>query len=182
MAEDAGKKNDIREFLERVNHGVRFIEDIWIERDIKQRGSEGKFNEARSLSGRPISNITELLTDDLKHSFDDGSFTFRFVAAVPGSGKTTLLDYLRELIEVEPKYKRCAIVVQFPFNELLSESGNESFGVKFYAYTLTQTFWELMRDDNTSLSTDIKGIAENFLIKIIGKEKVAQLKLITDFE
>ncbi|KAB8333463.1 hypothetical protein SD80_016770 [Scytonema tolypothrichoides VB-61278] len=182
MAEDAGKKDDIREFLERVNRGVRFIEDIWIERDVKQRGSEGKFNEARSLSGRPISNITELLTDDLRHSFDDGSFTFRFVAAVPGSGKTTLLDYLRELIEVEPRYRRCAIVVQFPFNELLSESGNESFGVKFYAYTLTQTFWELMRDDNTSLSTDIKGIAEKFLSKIIGKEKVAHLKLTTDFE
>jgi DNA uptake protein ComE-like DNA-binding protein len=182
MAEDAGKKDDIREFLERVNNGVRFIEDIWIERDVKQRGSEGKFNEARSLSGRPVSNITELLTDDLRHSFDDGSFTFRFVAAVPGSGKTTLLDYLRELIEVEPRYRRCAIVVQFPFNELLSESGNESFGVKFYAYTLTQTFWELMRDDNTSLSADIRGIAEKFLSKIIGKEKVAQLKLTTDFE
>ncbi|MDF5726369.1 MAG: hypothetical protein PUP91_39200 [Rhizonema sp. PD37] len=182
MAEDAGKKNNIRDFLERVNNGIRFIEDIWIERDVKQRGSEGKFNEASSLSGRPISNITELLTDDLKHSFDDGSFTFRFVAAGTGSGKTTLLDYLRELIEVEPKYKRCAIVVQFPFNELLSESGNESFGVKFYAYTLTLTFWELMRNDNTSVSTDIKGIAEQFLCKIIGTEKVAQLKSKTDFE
>jgi hypothetical protein len=182
MAEDAGKKDDIREFLERVNRGVRFIEEIWIEREVKQRGSERKFNEARSLSGRAVSNITELLTDDLRYSFDDGSFTFRFIAAFPGSGKTTLLDYLRELIEVEPRYRKYGVVVQFPFNELLSEAGNESFGVKFYSYTLSQTFWALMRDDNTSLSNNIKEIAEKFLVKIIGQAKVAQLKLATDFE
>lgn len=177
MAEDAGKKDDIREFLKRVNHGVKFIEDIWIEREVKQRGSEGKFNEAKSLSGRPISNITELLNDDLRYSFDDGSFTFRFIAAFPGSGKTTLLDYLRELIEVEPRYRRHTIVVQFPFNELLSESGNEGFGVKFYSYVLTRTFWELMKDSNTSLSKQIKDIAEKSLSRIIGDAKVAQLRL-----
>lgn len=177
MAEDAGKKDDIREFLKRVNHGIKFIEDIWIEREVKQRGSEGKFNEARSLSGRSISNITELLNDDLRYSFDDGSFTFRFIAAFPGSGKTTLLDYLRELIEVEPRYRKHAIVVQFPFNELLAESGNESFGVKFYSYVLTRTFWELMRDGNISLSKQVKDIAEKSLSRIIGEEKVAQLRL-----
>ncbi|MBW4694084.1 MAG: hypothetical protein KME27_20255 [Lyngbya sp. HA4199-MV5] len=177
MAEDAGKKDDIRGFLKRVNHGVNFIEDIWIEREVKQRGSEGKFNEARSLSGRPISNITELLNDDLRYSFDDGSFTFRFIAAIPGGGKTTLLDYLRELIEADPRYRKHAIVVQFPFNELLSESGSESFGVKFYSYVLTRTFWELMRDGNTSLSKHIKDMAEKSLGRIIGEEKVAQLRL-----
>lgn len=177
MAEDAGKKDDIRGFLKRVNHGIKFVEDIWIEREVKQRGSEGKFNEARSLSGRPISTITELLNDDLRYSFDDRSFAFRFIAAIPGSGKTTLLDYLRELIESDPRYRKHAIVVQFPFNELLSESGNESFGVKFYSYVLTRTFWELMRDGNTSLSKPIKDIAEKSLGRIIGDAKVAQLRL-----
>lgn len=177
MAEDAGKKDDIRGFLKRVNHGIKFVEDIWIEREVKQRGSEGKFNEARSLSGRPISTITELLNDDLRYSFDDRSFAFRFIAAIPGSGKTTLLDYLRELIESDPRYRKHAIIVQFPFNELLSESGNESFGVKFYSYVLTRTFWELMRDGNTSLSKPIKDIAEKSLGRIIGDAKVAQLRL-----
>lgn len=182
MAEDAGKKDDIRKFLKRVNNGVNFIEDIWIEREVKQPGSEGKFNEARSISGRPISNITELLNDDLKHSFEDGSFTFRFIAAVAGSGKTTLLSYLRELIEVEHRRKEHAIVVQFPFNELLSQSGNDSFGVKFYAYVLSLTFWELMRADNSGLSKDIKKIAEKSLSRIIGEDKVAQLRLKVDSE
>ena len=176
MGEDAGKKDDIRNFLKRVNKGVNFIEEIWIEREVKQRGSEGKFNEAKSRSGRQISNITELLTDDLRYSFD-GNFIFRFIAAAPGSGKTTLLDYLRELIEVDPKYRKHAIVVQFPFNELLSESGNESFGVKFYSYVLTRTFWELMRDTNTNLSNEIKEIAKKSLSRIIGDEEVAKLEL-----
>ena len=176
MGEDAGKKDDIRNFLKRVNKGVNFIEEIWIEREVKQRGSEGKFNEAKSRSGRQISNITELLTDDLRYSFD-GNFIFRFIAAAPGSGKTTLLDYLRELIEVDPRYRKHAIVVEFPFNELLSESGNESFGVKFYSYVLTHTFWELMRDTNTNLSNEIKEIAEKSLSRIIGDEEVAKLKL-----
>jgi len=180
MAEDAGKKDEIRNFLRRVNSGVNFIEDIWIERDVKQKGSEGQFNEAKSLSGRQISNITELLTDDLRYTFDDSSFAFRFIAARPGSGKTAMLGYLRELIEVEPRYRNRAIVVQFPFTSLLSSFSDESFGVKFYSYTLIQTFWELMREDNTSLSTKIKKMAEEFLCKILGRGKVAQLKLATD--
>lgn len=182
MAEDAGKKDEIRRFLRRVNYGTEFIEDIWIEREVKQPGSEGKFNEAKSVSGRPISNISELLNDDLRYSLDDGGFVFRFVAALPGSGKTTLLGYLRELIEVEPRYRKYAIVVEFPFVEVLSESGNTGFGVKFYSCVLTRTFWELMRDDNTRLPKNIKAIGEKSLSRIVGEEKVAQLRLKTDSE
>ena len=182
MAEDAGKKDEIREFLKRVNNGIKFVEDIWIEREVKQRGSDGSYNLAQSLSGRTISNITELLTDDLAYSFDDGNFVFRFIAAVPGSGKTTMLDYLRELIQVESRYRKYAVVVQFPFNELLSEAGNESFGVKFYSYVLVQTFWELMRNDNAEVSEHLKHTARKSLSRIIGEEKVAQLSLKADYK
>lgn len=182
MAEDAGKKNYIREFLQRVANGLGFIEDIWVEREVREPGSEGEFNLARSFSKRPISNITELLLDDLRHTFDRNLFTFRFISARPGGGKTAILDYLCELIAVEPKYRNSAVVVRFPFNELLSIAGNESFGVKFYSYALTQTFWELMRDSNASLPNDVKLSAEKFLGKIIAQEKVAQLKLKTDFD
>ncbi|MBE9250596.1 hypothetical protein IQ226_15890 [Dolichospermum sp. LEGE 00240] len=181
IGEDSGKKHQIRDFLKRVNEGIGFIEDIWVEREVKKPGSEGKFNQARSLSGRPIFNITDLLKDDISHTFDDSLFTFRMIAASPGSGKTTLLEYLCELIESEPRYRNHSIIVKFPFNELLSNAGGESFGVNFYSYILTQTFWVLMRD-NTNLSRKIQESAENFLTRLIGKEKVAHIKLNTDDE
>lgn len=181
IGEDSGKKHQIRDFLKRVNEGRGFIEDIWVEREVKKPVSEGQFNQARSLSGRHIFNITDLLKDDISHTFDDSLFTFRMIAASPGSGKTTLLEYLCELIENEPRYRNHSIIVKFPFNELLSNAGGESFGVNFYSYILTQTFWVLMRD-NTNLSRKIQESAENFLTRLIGKEKVAHIKLNTDDE
>jgi hypothetical protein len=181
IGEDSGKKHQIRDFLKRVNEGRGFIEDIWVEREVKEPGSEGKFNEARSLSGRQILNITDLLKDDIRHTFDDSLFTFRMIAASPGSGKTTLLEYLCELIEDEPRYHNYSIIVKFPFNELLSNAGQESFGVNFYSYILTQTFWILMKD-NTNLSKKIQESAEKFLTKLIGQDNVSCIKSYADDE
>jgi len=102
MPEDAGKKRYIKSFLQQVKSGTGFIEDIRIERVIRQPGSDGEGSTSRSLSGRQIANITQLLEDDLRHTFDDGFFTFRFVAALVGSGKTSLLTYLNELTRTKP--------------------------------------------------------------------------------
>jgi hypothetical protein len=63
---------------------------------------------------------------------------------------------------------------------LLAQAGEESFGIKFFIYALTQTFWEIMREDNTILSQDIKLIAEKSLKKIIGDEKMFNLSRKTD--
>ena len=182
IGEDAGKKDQIRKFLDRVSRGQRFIEDIWVEREVKEPGSEGIFNQARSLSGNPISNITELLKDDISHTFGHSLFTFRFIAASPGSGKTTLLDYLCELIDTDNIYRKYSVIINFSFNELLSDAGNESFGVKLYSYILTQTFWCLMRDSDITLSKDIRVSAERFLFKLLGKDKASQIKANADNE
>ncbi len=74
MPEDAGKKRYIRNFLEQINQGEGYVGDIWIERDLRLPGKEGEgYTTAKSLSGNSsISNITELLLDDLKRTFDDG--------------------------------------------------------------------------------------------------------------
>lgn len=104
MPEDAGKKKFIKDFLQQVKPGEGFVEDIWIERVVRLPESEGEGSTARSLSGRPISNITQLLEDDLRHTFDEGYFTFRFVAALVGSGKTSVLAYLQELTKTKPTY------------------------------------------------------------------------------
>ncbi|MCU0516774.1 MAG: hypothetical protein MUC60_07875, partial [Oscillatoria sp. Prado101] len=101
MPEDAGKKRFIKDFLQQVKRGEGFVEDIWIERVVRLPGSEGEGSTASSLSKRPISNITQLLEDDLRHTFDDGYFTFRFVAALMGSGKTSVLAYLQELTKTK---------------------------------------------------------------------------------
>ena len=179
IGEDTGKKEQIREFLARVNRGLGFIEDIWVEREVKTPGTEGQYNLARGLSGKPISNITDLLKDDIKHTFDNSLFTFRFIAADPGSGKTTLLNYLCELIEIEPIYHKYSVIVCFPFNALLADASGESFGVKLYSYILTKTFWVLMKD-NSNLSINIGKASESFLSRLMGKEKVAQIKLNND--
>ena len=91
MPEDAGKKRYIRDFLQQVKSGTGFVDDIRIERVVRLPGSAGEGSTAKSLSGRKISNLTQLLEDDLSRTFDDGYFTFRFVAALVGSGKTSLL-------------------------------------------------------------------------------------------
>ncbi|HEY9695685.1 MAG TPA: hypothetical protein V6D10_00200 [Trichocoleus sp.] len=182
IGEDAGKKDEIRGFLERVSNGLGFIDDIWVERKVKPPESGEKYSTARSLSGKQIDSISDLLRDDIEHTFNHGLFTFRFVAAVPGSGKTAVLNYLRELIEAQSDHREYSVVINFALNELLAESGNDNFGVKFYSYVLTQTFWQLMRHDN-ELSASIRSSAEEFLTRMArSKEKVAQIKANNDEE
>ncbi|MDE5097279.1 MAG: hypothetical protein O4861_02590, partial [Trichodesmium sp. St16_bin4-tuft] len=84
MPEDAGKKRYIRSFLNEIKPGEGYVEDIWIERGVRLPGKDGEGSiTAQSISRKSsISNITELLQDDLEHTFDDRYFTFRFVAAL----------------------------------------------------------------------------------------------------
>jgi len=180
MAEDAGKKRFIKEFLQRVQSGEGFIEDIWIERVVKLPGSEGKGSIAKSLSGRSISNITELLEDDLRHTFDEGFFTFRFVAALVGSGKTSLIAYLHELTKAKSTYRNLSVVVRFKLSETRMVGGSQSFSIKLYCHILAHTFWELLH--NSDISPLAKGVAERILVELLPSAEVAQLKSATNFK
>jgi len=163
MTEDAGKKKFIKDFLQKVRGGEGFIEDIWVERIIKTPGLIGEGSTARSLSGRSISNITELLEDDLKHSFDDGYFTFRIVSALKGSGKTSLLTYLHELSKTKLTYKKFSVVSRFPFTNINAIGGSYDFSVKFYCYILAETFWKLISDSELSVTNTAKTILSDYL-------------------
>ena len=175
MPEDAGKKRILRDFLHQVSQGNGFIEDIWIEREVRKPGTDGQYNTANSLSGWPISNLTELLKDDIKHNFEEGFFTFRFIAATPGSGKTALLNYFQELIRVEPKHSVNSAVVNFSLNDLLTIPGKESFGVKLYCHILVQTLWELLKN-GSQIKQNVKTSCEDFLKEILKTEQFAQLQ------
>lgn len=177
MPEDAGKKKFIKDFLQRVKAGEGFIGDIWIERVVRLPGSLGEGSTARSLSGRPVNNITELLEDDLKHSFDEGYFTFRFVAALVGSGKTSLLTYLHELTRTKTTYENFSVVSRFQLSDLLTIGGTQSFSVKLYCYILAQTFWGLL--NNSDLS--IRNIAKETLNDYLDRSEVDQLVAATRF-
>jgi hypothetical protein len=171
MPEDAGKKKFIKDFLQRVRVGEGLIEDIWIERAVRLPGSTDKGSTAQSLSGRPINSITELLEDDLRHTFDDGYFTFRIVSALKGSGKTSLLTYLHELTKTNLIYKNFSIVSRFSLTNLASMGGNQSFGVKFYCYILAETFWRLL----TASELSVKSTAINILNEYLEQSEVNQL-------
>lgn len=171
MPEDAGKKRYINEFLQTVARGSGFIEDIRIERAIRQPGSDGEGSTARSLSGRKINNITELLEDDLKHTFDEGFFAFRFVAALVGSGKTSLLTYLNELAKTKSTYFNHSIVFQFRLSDITPLGDN--FGIKFYCHILADTFWQLLNNQN--LSNSVKLASENILSEFLDDTEFAQL-------
>jgi hypothetical protein len=164
MAEDAGKKKFIKNFLNRIKAGEGLIDDILIERVVRPPGSMGEGSTAKSLSGKTINTITELLEDDLKRSFDDGYFTFRFVAAVVGSGKTSLLTYLEELTKTKPTHKELSIVNRFQLSDLLStDKKDKCFSVKLYSHILAQTFWELLNSENNSIKDTAKGILNEYL-------------------
>jgi hypothetical protein len=177
MPEDAGKKRFIKDFLQRVKAGEGFIEDIWIERVVRIPGAIGEGSTARSLSGRATNNVTELLEDDLKHCFDEGYFTFRFVAALVGSGKTSLLTYLHELTKTKPTYENFSVVSRFQLSDLLTTGGTQTFSVKLYCYILAQTFWELLNNLNLS----IKNIAKRVLNDYLDRSEVDQLVAATRF-
>ncbi|MEH2144784.1 hypothetical protein [Nostoc sp.] len=174
MPEDAGKKRFIKDFLQQVKSGAGFIDDIRIERVVRPPGSDGEGSTAKSLSGRQISNITQLLEDDLRHTFDDGYFAFRFVAAVVGSGKTSLLTYLHELTKTQPTYENHSIVVQFQLSDIQMGGSSQSFIDKLYCHILADTFWQLLH--NVNLSPSVINIAEGILSDYLDKSEVAQLK------
>lgn len=171
MPEDSGKKRFIKDFLQQVKSGAGFVEDIRIERVVRPPGSQGEGSTARSLSGRQISNITQLLEDDLSHTFDEGYFTFRFVAALVGSGKTSLLTYLQELTKTKPTYQNHSVVVLFQLSDISLGSG---FLVKLYCHILADTFWELLHNPN--LSTSVRQVAEQILGDFLDSSQVSQLK------
>ncbi len=171
MAEDAGKKRFIKDFLQKVRVGEGFIEDIWIERAVKAPGTSGEASTAQSLSGRLVTNITELLEDDLKHSFDDGFFTFRIVSALKGSGKTSLLTYLHELTKTRLRNQSLSVVIRFPLTNITAMGGNYDFSVKFYCYILADTFWNLLSNSESS----IQSVAKSILNEYLEQSEVSQL-------
>jgi hypothetical protein len=180
MPEDAGKKRFIKDFLQQVRSGEGFREDIRIDRIVRPPASNGEGSTAISLSGRPISNIREMLEDDLRHCFDEGYFTFRFVAALVGSGKTSLLTYLHELAKTQPTYTNLCVVVQFQLSDLLTTGGSHSFSIKLYCHILAHTFWELLHNPN--LASSVKKVAENILNELLESNQVAQLTSARNFK
>lgn len=174
MPEDAGKKRFIKDFLQQVKSGAGFIDDIRIERVVRPPGSDGEGSTAKSLSGRQVSNITQLLEDDLRHTFDDGYFAFRFVAAVVGSGKTSLLTYLHELTKTQPTYENHSVVIQFQLSDIQMGGSSQSFIDKLYCHILADTFWQLLH--NVNLSPSVINVAEGILSDYLDKSEVAQLK------
>jgi hypothetical protein len=117
-----------------------------------------------------------MLEDDLRHTFDDGYFTFRFVAALVGSGKTSLLTYLHELTKTQPTYQNHSIVVQFQLSDIPMGSGSQSFIDKLYCHILADTFWELLHNPNLAL---IRNVSERILSEFLENTDVAQLKAAT---
>ena len=180
MPEDAGKKRFIKDFLQQVKAGEGFIEDIRIERVVRPPGSDGQGSTALSLSGRPISDITQLLEDDLRHCFSDGFFTFRFVAALVGSGKTSLLTYLHELTKTQSTYTNLSVVVRFQLSDLLTMGGSHSFSIKLYCHILAYTFWELLH--NKGLSDAVKNVAERILSELLDSSQLSQLTSARNFK
>jgi hypothetical protein len=180
MPEDAGKKKFIKDFLQQVKGGEGFIEDIWIERVVRPPGSDGEGSVALSLSMRPISNITQLLEDDLKHTFDEGYFAFRFVAAALGSGKTSLLTYLHELTKTKRNYRSLSLVIRFQLSDLLRVGGDHSFSIKLYCHILAHTFWELLHNQN--LSPSVREVAKRILSELLEKNQVAELESAKNFK
>jgi len=171
MPEDSGKKRFIRDFLVRIKSGVGLIEDIRIERTVRPPGSDGIGSTAISLSGNQINNLTQLLNDDISHTFDDGYFTFRSVAAHFGSGKTTLLNYLRELIETKPICSNHAVIVQFQFTDI---NQGADYGQRLYCFILADCFWQLL--NNKSLGNQIRETAEKILKNYLDIQEVRELK------
>ncbi len=171
MAEDSGKKRFIRDFLVRVKSGVGLIEDIRIERTVRHPGSDGTGSTAVSLSGNQINNLTQLLNDDISHTFDNGYFAFRSVAAHLGAGKTTLLNYLRELIETKPICSAHAVIVQFQFTDINQGS---DYGQRLYCFILADCFWQLL--NNKLLGNQVRETAEKILKNYLDIQEVKDLK------
>jgi WD40 repeat protein len=171
MSDDTGKKRFIKDFLNNVQQGTGLIEDIRVERTIRAPGSTGEGSTAKSLSGRQISNITQLLEDDLKRTFDEGYFTFRFVAALVGSGKTALLTYLHELTKTKPTHQKHSVVVEFQLSDVPMEN---NFREKLYCHILAHTFYELLHNPN--ILPEVREVSERILGEFLELTEVALLQ------
>lgn len=154
MAEDSGKKRYIKEFLKSIQGGTGLIDDLWIDRKISSPESDTKGSKARSISGREVNSISELIEDDLRNTIKEKSFTFRLLAASKGSGKTTALSYVDEAISNDDDYKKKCVSVKFQLSDVRNISCKENFTVKFYAYILAKTFFEIY--SNQEISSSVK--------------------------
>ncbi len=142
MPENAGQKQAITDFLLRVKKGLKLVEEIWIDREVKPRGSEGpEGNQAESLSGNSINTITELIEDDLKFCFQQHNFIFRMIAADSGSGKTAILDYLHQRLEANHSDTgRIIIPISANLNSLLTNPSAQGFSREFYLHLISEVF------------------------------------------
>jgi len=172
MPEDTGKKRFIQDFLNNVQGSAGLIGDISIERIVRLPGSVGEGSTAKSLSGRQISTINGLLKDDLKHTFDEGYFTFRFVAASRGSGKTSLLTYLHELTKTRTTHRRHSVLVQFNLSDLRIKAPD--FREEIYRHILAHTFYELFH--NSDFKQEVRNKSEKILGQFIKGSEFAELK------
>ena len=163
MPEDSGKQKFIQNFLQKVSFGEGFIEDIWVERNVRTPGSSEEGSTARSLSGRKINNITELIEDDIRHCFYDGYFTFRIISAAKGSGKTSLLFYLHELIKSDASRQQKFIISQFPITAIALIGGEFDFGLKLYYHILAETFYNLVRNSEYFIQSKAKELLGEYL-------------------
>ncbi len=163
MPEDSGKQKFIQNFLQKVKSGEGFVEDIWVERNIRTPGSSEEGSTARSLSARKITNITELIEDDIRHCFYDGYFTFRIISAAKGSGKTSLLSYLHELIKSDSIRHQKFIISKFPITALTLIGGKFNFTLKLYYYILAETFWNLVKSSEHLIQNKAKELLGEYL-------------------
>jgi hypothetical protein len=168
MSEKFVKTKFIKDFLINVKDGSNFIEDIWIEREVRSPEETGErykqVSKAYSLSGNTLSNTLELIEDDLKYAFEEGYFAFRLISASPGSGKTTLLQFLGEYLKARTDYRNSSIVASFGFGDLLPPDDGQNFFSKIYSYLLAVTFWEMLRNEK------VKHIAEQLLRELFSSD------------
>ncbi|MCT7986194.1 hypothetical protein NG796_23250 [Laspinema sp. A4] len=142
MPENAGQKQAITDFLLQVKKGLKLVEEIWIDREVKRPGSEGPLcNQAESLSGYPISTITELIEDDLNFCFQHQNFIFRMIAADAGSGKTAILNYIQQRLEANHSDTgRIIIPIYTNLNNLLTSFSSQGFSRQFYLHLISEVF------------------------------------------
>ncbi|GAB4375912.1 MAG: hypothetical protein Kow00121_22180 [Elainellaceae cyanobacterium] len=176
MSEKAVRTKFIKDFLVNVRDGSNFIEDIWIEREIRSPEETGErykqVSKAYSLSGNTVTSTLELIEDDLKFTFEEGYFAFRLISASPGSGKTTLLQFLDEYLRTKNNYQNRSIVASFRFSALLPPEDGQTFFIKIYSYLLAITFWEILR------SEAVKPIAEKLLKELFSNDVFISLNSI----
>ena len=182
MPENSGKKDALTNFLRRVARGTKLVEEIWIDREVQQRGSKSECSQGDSLSGNPVHTITNLLQDDLSYCFSDNNFIFRVIAAEPGSGKTAVLEYLDELTQfgVEGIQKKI-VPIFWSLNSLTTTPSNSGFGIDFYLSLITELFDRSFTSQDPVLSQTANGFLLEFFDQqdfnaIVNQKKSSKLQ------